>query len=199
MPSGTVASESVVAADDECDIIRGLVAGADAIIEGTHSGRNPYGIDNDAAREVRPDIIHITLPGFGDGHQQAGTPGTELLISAATGVYTDRSKDASEGVSFIALPYVSIFGAMVAAPALAAALYHRERTGEGQAVTVPLYDAMFTAMGSAVVPQAGRRGWTPADVPGHCAVLPLCGWTLDQPERHVRAFAQADPGRSGPS
>ncbi len=158
--------KSVAAVDDDCDLIRSLVAGADAIIECSHSGRNPYGIDGDSARDMRSDIVHLELPGFGDGHQQGDTPGTELLISAATGVYTDRSKDASEGVSFLALPYVSIFGAMVAAPALAAALYHRERTGEGQDVTVPLYDAMFTAMGSAVVSrpdvESGPRATSPA-------------------------------------
>ena len=142
---------SVVAGGDATDLLRGLVAGADAIIEAFHSGRNPYGIDRESARGIRPNIIRLTLPGFGDEHPQSDTPGTELLISAATGVYTDRSLDGSEGVSFIALPYASIFGAMVAAPALAAALYHRARGGEGQDVTVPLYDAIFTAMGSAVV------------------------------------------------
>ena len=142
---------SVVAGYDEAGLIRELVVGADAIIEASHSGRNPYGIDSASIRSIRSDIIHLTLPGFGDEHPQADTPGTEILISAATGVYVDRSPDGSEGSSFISLPYASIFGAMVAAPALAAALYHRERTGEGQDVTVPLYDAMFTAMGSSVV------------------------------------------------
>ena len=158
--------KSVVAAPDDGDLLRGLVAGADAIIEASHSGRSPCGVDGDSAREVRSDIIHLSLPGFGDDHPEASTPGTELVISAATGVYIDRSKDGSEGVSFIALPYASIFGAMVAAPALAAALYHRERTGAGQSVLVPLYDAMFTAMGSAVVSrpdvESGPRATSPA-------------------------------------
>ena len=142
---------SVAAKPDDTDLIRCLVPGADAIIEAFHSGRNPYGIDGESARVMRPDIIHLTLPGFGEEHPQSDTPGTDLLISAATGMYSDRSPDGSEGASFIALPYASIFGAMVAAPALVAALYHRARTGEGQDVTAPLYDAMFTAMGSAVV------------------------------------------------
>ena len=158
--------KSVVAANDDCELLSSLVAGADAVVEGSHSGQSPYGIDGDSARDMRSDIVRLSLPGFGEGHPHAGTPGTELLISAATGVYTDRSKDASEGVSFLALPYASIFAAMVAAPALAAALYHRERTGEGQAVTVPLYDAMFTAMGSAVVSrpdvEPGPRATSPA-------------------------------------
>jgi crotonobetainyl-CoA:carnitine CoA-transferase CaiB-like acyl-CoA transferase len=157
---------SVVAGHDEPGVLDGIVRGADAIIEAFLSGRNTYGIDTESARSIRPDVVHLTLPGFGDEHTQAATPGTELLISAATGVYTDRSQDGSEGASFLALPYASIFGAMVAAPALAAALFHRERTGEGQDVKVPLYDAMFTAMGSAVVSrpdvEAGPGAISPA-------------------------------------
>ena len=169
---------SVVAEYNDTDLIRSLALGADAIIEAFHSGRNPYGIQSapagklapdwtgESVRDVRSDIIYLTLPGFGEEHPQGNTPGTELLISAATGVYTDRSTDGSEGTSFIALPYASIFGAMVAAPALAAALYHRVRTGEGQDVAVPLYDSMFTAMGSAVVRRpdvpTGPRAISPA-------------------------------------
>lgn len=158
--------KSVVAERGDSDLLRSLAAKADAIIEGAQPGPDSHGVDAKSVRDARSDIIWLSLPGFGDDHPQGNIPGTELLISAATGVYTDRSRDASEGTSFIALPYASIFGAMVAAPALAAALYHRERTGEGQNVSAPLYDSMFTAMGSAVVSrpdvEAGQRAISPA-------------------------------------
>ena len=131
--------------------VKRLVRSADAIIEGSLSGQNPYGLDATAARQIRPDIVHLEMPGFGKSHPQAGVSADEILISAAAGVYADRSPDSTEGSSYISLPYASIFGAMVAAPALAASLFHRARTGQGQNVTVPLYDAMYTAMGSAVV------------------------------------------------
>ena len=45
---------SVAAKPDDTDLIRGLVPGADAIIEAFHSGRNPYGIDGESARVMRP-------------------------------------------------------------------------------------------------------------------------------------------------
>ena len=134
--------------DGRSERVRRLISSADATIE---AGRNPFSADLRGARSVRSDIIRVSLPGFGAGHPHEGVPGDELLVSAATGVYADRSEDGSEGASFIALPYAAIFGAMVAAPALAAALFHRERSGEGQDVAVPLYDAMFGAMGSALV------------------------------------------------
>ena len=125
-----------------------LVQESDVLIECFDAGSNPYGIDYETARRAKPDIVHLSIPGFAHGDNPTAS---EIAISAATGVYADRSLDGSEGASFISLPYASVFGAMVAAPAVSAALFHRERSGEGQSVVVPLYDSMFTAMGSAIV------------------------------------------------
>ena len=138
-------------AENDALLLECLVAGSDVVVEGFESGRSRYGIDFETARRQREDIIYVTIPGFGPGHPNEGLPGDEIIVSASTGVYVDRSPDGSEGASFISLPYASIFGAMVAATATTAALLYRKRTGEGQAVSVPLYDAMFTAMGSAIV------------------------------------------------
>ena len=150
--------KSVVADPRDEKDKRGLLALAldcDVVIEAFDTGMNPYGLDYETIRSRKPDIIHLSIPGF----SEAGNPtASELIVSAATGVYADRSADGSEGASFIALPYASVFGAMVAAPAVTAALFHREMSGEGQSIAVPLYDAMFTAMGSAIV----RRPDVPA-------------------------------------
>ena len=160
--------KSVVAnpqSDKDKRRLLGLVQGSDVVIEGFDAGTNPYGLDYDTARNEKPGIIHLRIPGLSRG---GNATASELVISAATGVYADRSADGSEGASFIALPYASIFGAMVAAPAITAALFHRERSGEGQSVVVPLYDSMFTAMGSAIV----RRPDIPA---GPGALSPAIG------------------------
>ena len=133
----------------------GLARESDVVIEGFRLVINPYGIDYETARAEKPDIVHLSIPGLAQGEKVSAS---EIIVSAATGVYVDRSADGTEGASFIALPYASIFGAMVAAPAITAALFHRARSGEGQSVVVPLYDAMFTAMGSAIV----RRPDVPA-------------------------------------
>ncbi len=133
--------------EDRCRLF-GLVRESDVVIEGFDTGTNPYGIDYETLRAEKLDIIHLRIPGL---TENGNATASEIIISAATGVYADRSSDRTEGASFIALPYASIFGAMVAAPAITAALFHRARSGEGQSVVVPLYDSMFTAMGSAIV------------------------------------------------
>ena len=56
--------KSVVAAHDDSDLVGSLVAGADAVIEGSHSSKDPYGIDGDFVRDTRSDIIRPVVAGF---------------------------------------------------------------------------------------------------------------------------------------
>ena len=93
-------------------------------------------------------MVTVCLPAFGADHANASLPPHETLVAAATGIYADRGAGAP---SYISVPHASIFGALTAAPAVIAALLHREATGEGQRVDLPLYDAMFGAMGAQVV------------------------------------------------
>ena len=141
--------------------VKSLLSGADVVIESFYSGANPFDIDWSSQ-----PIIHVTLPGFGPGHPDHDMRGSEIVVSSATGVYVDRSPNNTEGASFIALPYASVFAAMVAAPAIAAALFHREKTGQVQDIAVPIYDSMFTAMGSTIVNRpdipAGPAALSPA-------------------------------------
>ncbi len=153
-------------ADDYASRLSALMAASDVVIESWRSARDPDALRFGRARaDTADDAIYVRLPGFDDGHPENLETASELAVSASAGVYADRSRDGSEGVSFIALPYATVFGAMVAAPAVVAALFHRHRVGEGQTVTVPLYDAMFTAMGSAIVRRpdvpAGRGALSP--------------------------------------
>ena len=147
------------ASDRDARIGAAIVESSDVLVESRISrDADAFAIGYDEAADLKEGIVYLSLPGFGEGHPQANVKAREEVLGSYTAIYTDRSADGSAGPSFISLPYASIFGAMVAAPAIAAALFHRARTGLGQRVTVPLYDAMFTAMGSALV----RRPDVPA-------------------------------------
>ena len=140
------------ASDRDARIGVALVRSADVLVESrTLADADALAISYQEAKDLNEGIVYLSLPGFGEGHPQVAVGAGEGVLGAYTGIYTDRSPDGSTGPSFISLPYASIFGAMVAAPAIAATLFHRARTGRGQHVTVPLYDAMYTAMGSALV------------------------------------------------
>ena len=73
------------------------------------------------------------------------------------------------------LPVASTFAAIIGAVAVTMALCARDRTGEGQRIEVPLYDAMFTAMGRHLVKfhdMAGPGHAQPAPV-AHAAPIPV--------------------------
>ncbi|MCL0029263.1 CoA transferase, partial [Dehalococcoidia bacterium] len=132
---------------------------ADVVVaSSTSSGAEGLSVSYEEVSKLNGDVVYLSLPGFSEDHPLSGVAAREGVIGAYTGIYTDRSQDGSTGPSFISLPHASIFGAMVAAPAIIAALIHRTRTGRGQQVTVPLFDAMYTAMGSQLV----RRPDVPA-------------------------------------
>ena len=147
---------------DDTERVTALLSRTDVVIESFYAGENPFGINLSGER-----AIHVKLPGYGHDHPEYGERGSELAVSSATGVYVDRSPDGSEGASFISLPYASVFAAMVAAPAIIAALFHLKRTGQGQNIVVPIYDTMFTAMGATIVSRP--------DVPGPAALSPVIG------------------------
>ena len=142
--------------DDATETIARLAASADILV--SDGEVLPYRASVSDMQSVNPRLISACLPAFGGEHPNAALPPHETLVAAATGIYADRGTGegadggTSEGApSFIAVPHASIFGAITAAPAVIAALLHREATGEGQRIDLPLYDAMFGAMGAQVV------------------------------------------------
>ena len=179
-------------AEDGAERVKALLAGADVVIESFYSGANPFDIDRSSQR-----TIHVTLPGFGSDHPDHDVRGSELVVSSATGVYVDRSPDSTEGASFIALPYASVFAAMVAAPAIAAALFHREKDRRSPERRRTHLQLNVHRDGNHHRQQAGHPRRTCASVPSYRPVLPLRGWTLDQPERELRTLAEAPPRGHG--
>lgn len=139
-------SKKSVIIDPESDMLNKLAATTDILI--SDSDMLPLGVTLTRLQADNNHLITVCLPAFGADHPNAHQPPHETLVAAATGVYADRDAGAP---SFISVPHASIFGALTAAPAVIAALLHREATGEGQRIDLPLYNAMFGAMGAQVV------------------------------------------------
>ena len=128
------------------DIVDRLAASADVLI--SPSETLPHGVSLTEVQAANPRLITVCLSAFGTEHPDASLPPHETLVAAATGIYMDRG---TSGPSFVSVPHASVFGALAAAPAVVAALLYREATGDGQRIDLPLYDAMFGAMGAQAV------------------------------------------------
>jgi crotonobetainyl-CoA:carnitine CoA-transferase CaiB-like acyl-CoA transferase len=133
---------------------RRLAACADVVIENFRPGvLTRLGLDLDAVRQESPALITCSLPGFGAGDPRAALRGYEGVIAAATANCQPRAGEEPPGwdwerPTYSALPLASSFAAYLAATSIVMALIARQRTGRGQRVEVPLFDAMFTLIGN---------------------------------------------------
>jgi crotonobetainyl-CoA:carnitine CoA-transferase CaiB-like acyl-CoA transferase len=132
---------------------RRLASAADVVIENFRPGvLTRLGLDLDAIRRESPALITCSLPGFGADDPRAGVRGYEGVIAAATANCTPRPGEEPAGwdwerPTYSALPLASSFAAYLAGVSIVMALIARRRTGRGQRIEVPLFDAMFTLIG----------------------------------------------------
>jgi crotonobetainyl-CoA:carnitine CoA-transferase CaiB-like acyl-CoA transferase len=128
---------------------RRLIESADILVENFRPGvMERLGLGSETLLRDHPRLIYCSLPGFAADDPRAGIPAWEGVVAAATGAYrAPAGADADQPV-FTALHLPSVFGALAASTAIVMALIARERDGTGQRVEVPLFDAMFLAIGS---------------------------------------------------
>lgn len=129
---------------------RQLARDADVVIENFRPGTaERLGIGYQELAAINPQLIYCSLPGFGPEHTWRQRQGWDAIVGAATGLYSNV-EGAAEPL-FTPLPIPSTFAAIVGAVAVAMALCARDGGKGGQRIEVPLYDAMFTAMGRHLV------------------------------------------------
>ncbi|AZI65874.1 CoA transferase (plasmid) [Rhodococcus qingshengii] len=141
------------------DVARELIARADIVIENFRPGvMDRLGLGPKAMTEVHPRLLYCSIPGFGADDPRADVPGWEGVVESAAGLYLfpgsapmNYRGDRTREPTFSALPLASSYGAFVAAHSIAAALIARERTGLGQSIEVPLFDASFELIGAGVM------------------------------------------------
>lgn len=127
----------------DVSIAQRLIASADVVIESFRPGvAERFGIGAASSRIANGRLVYCSMPGFGSDDPRAGIPGWEGVICAATNQYRRPLRDPEGDPIFTAIPIASSFAAAVACHTIMAALIVRERTGRGQGVEVPLYDAV---------------------------------------------------------
>ncbi|GIH26610.1 hypothetical protein Aph01nite_49200 [Acrocarpospora phusangensis] len=137
----------------DLDVARELVRRADVLIENFRPGvMDRLGLGWAWSREASPGLLYCSLPGFAAADPRAGVPGWEGVIAAATGNCRIRAGYVPAGwdptrPTYSAIPVASNFAAFCGAFAIVAGLTSRHRTGRGDRIEVPLYHAMFEAIG----------------------------------------------------
>ncbi len=130
---------------------RRLVGSADVVIENFRPGvMQRYGLDATTLAAVHPGIVYLSLPGFASTDTaNASIRAFEGIIGAATGLFTDlqelRRLLGGRPV-YTPIPVASTYAAIHGATAVTLAIYHRENTGRGELIEVPLAAAALSAL-----------------------------------------------------
>jgi formyl-CoA transferase len=125
------------------DVFLRLAARSDVVVENFRPGvLDGYGLGYEHVRAVRPDVVYVSISGFGQWGPDADRAGYDPLAQAASGFLSLNGDPAGEPVkapTFLADDLGGLHGALAAL----AALHHRSRTGEGNHIDVSLLDAML--------------------------------------------------------
>jgi formyl-CoA transferase len=126
------------------DLIRVLATRADVLVENFKSGSlAKYGLDYETIRGVNPQIVYLSLTGFGQDGPQAKRPGYDYIFQGMTGLmsYTGLPEgQPGAGPLRAGVAVVDLMTGMAATVSILAALRDRDRTGEGQYLDLALLD-----------------------------------------------------------
>ena len=138
-----------VALDLKCErgvgLLKQLVAESDVFVQNFRPGAvERLGIDEPALRQVKPELIYVSISGFGEVGPYTHKRVYDPVIQALSGL-TDIQRDPVTGrPKMMRLVIPDKVTALTAAQAMTAALLARERTGTGQHVRLAMLDAVVS-------------------------------------------------------
>ncbi|WP_157220800.1 CaiB/BaiF CoA transferase family protein [Flavisphingomonas formosensis] len=183
-----------------------LIAGADVFVSNVRpAALERLGLDYESVAASNPRLIYVNCCGFNPDGPYGDLPAYDDLIQGATAIPWLMNEYLGTGPAYAPLTLSDRIGGLNAVYAITTALYARERSGVGQAVSVPLFEAtaqfvMGDHLGGhlfdpPIGPAGYRRLLTPHRRPYRTNDGYLC--ILIYNDKHWRAFfgAIGDPGR----
>ncbi len=171
------------------DVLRRLIKSADGFIHNVRAGGiKRLGFDYEAVKAIKPEIVYLHAVGYGSSGPYAGLPAYDDLVQAVSGSATLLPRqDGSEAPRYYPGVIADKTSGLHAAYAMIAGFLHRERTGRGQFIEVPMMECMVSytmienIYGHAFVPPKGHTAYTRSISPqrkpyrtkdGFLAILP---------------------------
>jgi crotonobetainyl-CoA:carnitine CoA-transferase CaiB-like acyl-CoA transferase len=139
-----------------------LVATADVLVENFRPGTAArLGLSETEVRAVKPDIVYVSINGFGEQGPYVDKRVYDPVIQATSGLAAVQADRDTGRPRFVQMILADQVAAMTAAQAITAALLARARTGQGQHVKLAMLDAMVSflwvsALGFLTLPDSGE-------------------------------------------
>ncbi len=158
-----------------------LAEGCDVLISNVRpQAMARLGLDYEAVRARNPRLIHVSCCGFDQEGPDAARPAYDDLIQGATGIPWLMQQYGAPEPAYAPTTLSDRVTGLHAVYAVTAALYAREKTGQGQAIVVPMFEAMAQfVLGDHM---AGLTFEPPLGEPGYARLLTT----------HRKPYATAD-------
>ncbi|HEX4303840.1 MAG TPA: CoA transferase [Rhizomicrobium sp.] len=169
--------------------LRALLPTAQVFIHNVRtSAMSQLGFGYEQVAAINPSMVYVHCVGYGTDGPYGGRQAFDDLVQAASGGADMILDNKGESTMRMYPSYVADkVSGLHALYATLAALFHRERTGEGQFVEVPMLESYTSFLmvehlyGAAFEPSVGHVGSTPALAPDRACFKTQDGWIATMP------------------
>lgn len=132
-------------------VFRRLLAQTDVVVASFRPGvMDRLGLGYAKLKAEKPGLIYCALSGFGADGPLSATPAYDQIIQGLSGLMSITG-DATSGPLRAGFPVSDAIAGITTAFAVSAALFRRERTGEGEFIDVSMLESTLVAMGWVVL------------------------------------------------
>ncbi len=129
--------------DEGKAVLARLIRQSDVLVENFRPGvMSKMGFDYPRLKELKPDIIHCGVNGFGVDGPYAKRPAFDFIAQAMSGLMSVNGK-ADEPLR-VSLPISDLIAGLYAAFGVVTALFNRASTGRGQQIQTSLMDGLIS-------------------------------------------------------
>jgi len=128
-------------------IFKRLTETADVVVENFRPGvMARFGLSYETLSAINPRLVYCAISGFGQTGPDAMKPAYDQIIQGLSGIMAINGDERLNPLR-CGFPVCDTVGGLNAAFAVMGALFHRERTGEGQFIDIALIDSILPLMG----------------------------------------------------
>lgn len=129
------------------DLLLRLVNTADVFVQNYRPGvMERLGIDEPVLRKANPRLIYVSISGWGEKGPYAAKPVYDPIVQALSGLATVQAGSDEARPRLVRTILPDKLTGITASQAISAALFRRERTGEGQHVRLSMLDSVVAFM-----------------------------------------------------
>jgi crotonobetainyl-CoA:carnitine CoA-transferase CaiB-like acyl-CoA transferase len=130
---------------EAAEIMRKLIVSADVLVQNFRPGTmERLGFGEPAVRELNPRLIYVSISGVGESGPYAKKRVYDPIIQGLSGFADLQAEPKTRRPQMIRTIVADKTTAIFAAQAVTAALFARERTGEGQHIRLAMLDTMIS-------------------------------------------------------